>query len=279
MRVQSYYFYLKPANFSMEIFSKCLFFCNFALNLLNKEFMIVKTRAIVLRSVKYGDSQLIVDLFTEELGRLAFLVRIPKSPKARIKRQYFQAMTIVDLEFDYRQRAKLQHLKEVSIGRPFSDIPFSPYKLSITMFLAEFLCYSTRNEQAHLALFQFLEKSMEWLDLARDDFANFHVVFMIRLSLFLGFSPNMDSGEDGDYFDLEEGRFVCNVPIHSHYLGKDDATRMRMLVRLTYSTMHLYSMSRVERNRCVSVIVEYYRLHIPDFPEMKTLSVLQDLFV
>ncbi len=232
-----------------------------------------------MRSVKYGDTQLIVDLFTGELGRVAFLVRLPKSPKARVKRQYFQAMTILDIEFDYRQRAKLQQLKDVSIGIPFSDIPFSPYKLSITMFLAEFLSYSTRNEQAHLPLFRFLVNSMEWLDTARRDFANFHVVFMIRLSLFLGFSPNMESGENDDYFDLEEGRFVATVPVHRHYLDKEDSWRMKKMVRLSYSTMHLYAMSRVERNRCVSVIVEYYRLHVPDFPEMKTLSVLQDLFV
>lgn len=241
--------------------------------------MIVKTRAIVLRSVKYGDAQLIVDLFTEELGRIAFLVRLPKSPKSRMKRQYFQAMTIVDIEFDYRQRAKLQRLKDVGIGVPFSDIPFSPYKLSITMFLAEFLCYSMRNEQANVALFRFLVNSMEWLDIALDDFSNFHVVFMIRLSLFLGFSPNMESSELGDFFDMEEGRFVVGVPSHSHYLDKEDSGRMKKLVRLSYSTMHLYSMSRVERNRCVRVIVEYYRLHVPDFPEMKTFPVLQDLFV
>lgn len=241
--------------------------------------MIVKTRAVVLRSVRYGDAQLIVDTFTEELGRIAFLVRLPRSPKAKVKRQYFQPMTILDVEFDYRQKSKLQHLREVGIGIPFSDIPFSPYKLSITLFLAEFLCYSTRNEQTHLALFSFLVKSMEWLDIARDDYANFHVVFMIRLSLFLGFSPNMESSVAGDFFDLEEGRFVATVPVHNHYLGKEDSILMRKLVRLSYSTMSLYSMSRVERNRCVTVILEYYRLHVPDFPEMKTLSVLQSLFV
>ncbi len=241
--------------------------------------MIVKTRAIVLRSVKYGDAQLIVDLFTEELGRISFSVRLPKSPKARIKRQYFQTMTILDIEFDYRHKAKLQQLKEVSIGVPFSDIPFSPYKLSITMFLAEFLCYSTRNELVHVSLFRFLVNSMEWLDLAREDFANFHVVFMIRLSLFLGFFPNMESSEAGDFFDLEEGRFVADIPIHRHYLDISDSRKMKKLVRLSYSTMHLYSMSRVERNTCVRVILEYYRLHVPDFPEMKTFSVLQDLFV
>lgn len=241
--------------------------------------MIEKTRAIVLHSVKYGDTQLIADLFTEKLGRLSFIVRIPKTPKAKVKRQYFQPLMIVDIEFDYRPKSNLQHLKEVSIGIPFSSIPFSPFKLSISMFLAEFLCYSTRNEQAHAALFQFLVKSMEWLDMAQSDYANFHVVFMIRLSLFLGFSPNMESELNGDFFDLEEGRFVTYVPVHRHYLDRESSMRMKKLVRLNYATMHLYSMSRIERNQCIKVIIEYYRLHIPDFPEMKTLAVLQDLFI
>ncbi len=240
--------------------------------------MIEKTKAIVIHYVKYGDAQLIVDLFTEKFGRLPFIVRIPKSSKSKMKRQYFQPLMILDIEFDYRPKLNLQQFKNVSIGIPFSDIPFSPFKVSISLFLAELLYYSTRNEQSNIPLFQFLLKSLEWLDMASGNYANFHIVFMIRLSLFLGFSPNLETSENGDYFDMEEGRLVNHVPLHKHYLDKVNSMRMKKLVRLSYTTMHLYAMSRIERNQCVQIIVEYYRLHIPDFPEMKTLKVLQDLF-
>lgn len=240
--------------------------------------MEVKTKAIVLQTIKYGDSQLIVDFFTEKLGRLSFMVRIPKSSKGKVKRQLFQPLMILHLEFDYRAKANLQRLKEASICYAFSDIPFSPYKIGISMFIAELLSYATRHEQVHDSLYLFLEESILWLDQAKGTFSNFHIVFMVRLTFFLGFSPNIEEGLQGDYFDLVDGCFVPYVPTHVHYLNKEDSLRLVSLLRLDYKTMHLYTMSRIDRNRCVEVILEYYKLHIPGFPEMKSFDVLKSLF-
>ena len=75
--------------------------------------MLTKSRAVVLHTLKYGESSMIVDMFTESNGRLAFSVRIPKTSKAKVKKQYFQPLTILDIEFDYRQRSDLQHLRDV----------------------------------------------------------------------------------------------------------------------------------------------------------------------
>ena len=81
--------------------------------------MEIKTSAIVLQTIKYGDSQLIVDFFTEKLGRLSFMVRVPKSSKGKIKRQLFQPLMVLNLEFDYRPKSNLQRLRDVSILIPF----------------------------------------------------------------------------------------------------------------------------------------------------------------
>ena len=164
--------------------------------------MEVKTRAIVLQTIKYGDAQLIVDFFTEKLGRVSFMVKIPKSSKAKMKRQLFQPLMILNLEFDHRPKANLQRLKDVSIALPFGDLPFSPYKLAMSMFLAELLGQATRNEQVNVPLFSFIVESVAWLDQAQGNYANFHIVFMVRLTFFLGFSPNLESGVHGDFFDL-----------------------------------------------------------------------------
>lgn len=240
--------------------------------------MDIKTRAIVLQTIKYGDSQLIVDFFTEKLGRMSFMARIPKTAKAKIKRQLFQPLMIVNLEFDYRPKSNLQKLKEISIAVAYENLPFSPYKLGMSMFLSELLVYATKNEQGNPALYTFLEDSFLWLDHASVHYANFHIVFMIRLTCFLGFMPNLESGLDGDYFDLVDGRFVEYVPTHKHYLNRDDSLRLVGLLRLGYETMHLYTMSRLDRNKCIEVILEYYKLHVPGFPELKSLPVLKELF-
>lgn len=147
------------------------------------------------------------------------------------------------------------------------------------MFLSEFLCRALREETENRPLFAYLQHSVVWLDECRGGFANFHLVFLMRLSRFLGLYPNLEHYAEGDYFDLQAACFTSLRPqTHSHYIGPQEAARLRRLMRMNYETMHLFGMSRAERARCLSVINDYYRLHLPDFPELRSLEVLKELF-
>jgi DNA repair protein RecO (recombination protein O) len=241
--------------------------------------MMAKTKAIVLHSLKYGDSQMIVDMFTEQFGRLSFVCHISQSPKAKLKKTFFQPLNILDLEFDYRQSKNLQHIKDIRMDCYFTSIPFEPYKLAITLFLAEFLSYTTRDEQVNVPLFHYVDHSVRWLDESQRSFSNFHLVFMMRLSRFIGFFPNLDNYEEGDSFDLRNGCFSKSVAQHHDVVQPSEAAKIGLLMRMNYESMHLFRMSRAERNRCTEIILTYYRLHVPNFPELKSLSVMQELFV
>ena len=214
--------------------------------------MLTKTQAIVLHSLKYGETRLIVDMFTRSMGRQSFIVSIPKSTKAKIKKQLFQPLSILELEFDSRPKVQLQKLADVRLALPFSSIPFHAHKLSISLFLAEFLYYALRGEQENELLFDYVANSLLWLDGQQDRFSNFHLVFLMRLSRFLGFYPNLDHYQSGDYFDLRESMFQSAPPVHRDFL--------------------------YDRNRLLEVTLKYYRLHLPDFPELKSVSVLQELY-
>lgn len=253
-----------------------MYFC--ACELLILSVMTEKTRAIVLHSIKYGESQLIVEFLTESQGRVSFLVRVPKSSRGKVKRQYLQPLMLVHIEFDYRPTQKLQKLTNIGIAYPYVDLPFSPIKTSVSLFLAEFLVYATRHEQQNSSLFDFVFNSLVWLDAAQGSIANFHLLFLMRLTFFLGLEPNLMEYDENSYFDMQEGCFVHHVPVHSHYLSLEDSRHLVQMFRLSYKTMHLYTMSRQERNHSVEVMVEYYRLHIPNFPNLKSLPVLQSLF-
>ncbi len=240
--------------------------------------MEIKTRAIVLRAVKYGEQKLIADLLTEEHGRLSFVVSISKSTKGKMKKQLFQPLTILYIRYDYRVRLNLQVLCEARVAIPFRDLQFDPLKLPISLFVADFLYHATRGEQCNVPLFSFVVDSVLWLDNARDGFSNFHIVFMTRLTAFLGFMPNTEDYRAGDIFDLREGAFSRLVPVHHDYLSADEASFLSVVLRLRYDTMALCAMSRSQRNRCTDAVVMYYRLHVPNFPEMKSLAVLRSLF-
>jgi DNA repair protein RecO (recombination protein O) len=240
--------------------------------------MLVKTEAIVLHTIKYGESRIITDMFTRETGRMSFIVPLPKSQKSRLKKQYFQPMTLLEIESDIRQRVQLQKLKDARLLGAYTSIPFSAEKLSVSLFCAEFLYHALRSEQQNAPLFAYISDSMQWLDTAAEGFANFHLTFLMRLSRFLGFYPNLDDYTDGCIFDLRAASFSHQVPVHRDFLQPDEARRIQLLMRMDYSTMHLFRLSHHERNRIIEVLLTYYRLHIPQFPELKSLSVLQALW-
>ena len=240
--------------------------------------MLTKTQAIVLHSLKYGESRLIVDMFTRTFGRQSFIVSIPKTSKGKIKKQFFQPLTLLEIETDIRPKLQLQKLNDVRLLTPFASIPFEPDKLAISLFVAEFLYYALRSEQRNELLYDYLEYSIMWLDGQQVNFANFHIVFLLRLTRFLGFYPNMDDYEDGDYFDLRESEFMRNPPVHRDFLHPEEAQKVQLMMRMDFPTMHLFRMSHDDRNRLLEISIKYYRLHLPDFPEMKSIEVLQALY-
>ena len=221
---------------------------------------------------------MIVDMFTREVGRLSFIVPLPKTPKSRMKKQYFQPMTLLEIECDVRQRVQLKKLKDVRLLSAYTSVPFSPEKLALSLFTAEFLYHALRSEQCNEPLFAYVCDAMRWLDAVETGFANFHLTFLMRLSRFLGFYPNLDDYVDGCVFDLRAATFSLQVPTHRDFLQPDDAQRIHTLMRMDFPTMRLYRLSRHDRNRIVDVLLYYYRLHIPQFPELKSLSVLQELW-
>ena len=246
-------------------------FRNFAL-------MLVKTEAIVLHSFKYGETRLIVDMFTRAAGRVSFIVPVPKTPKSHLKKQYFQPMTLLSVECDLRPRTQLQKLKDARLLLAYATIPFAPEKLAITLFTAEFLYHALRSEQQNEPLFAYVCDSMQWLDMARGGYANFHLTFLMHLSRFLGFYPNVDDYADGQVFDLRAGAFSATVPMHRDFLQPDESRLVHVLMRMDFPTMHLFRLSRSDRNRVTAVLLAYYRHHIPQFPELKSLAVLQELW-
>lgn len=241
--------------------------------------MLQKTRGIVLHVLKYKDSSLIVEVYTEEVGRASFMVFIPRSRKAAVKSVLFQPLALLELEADFRPNATIYKVKEAKPLHPFSTLPFEPRKSAIALFLSEFLYRAVREEAENRPLFAYLCHSIIWLDECKEHFANFHLVFLMHLSRFLGLYPNLDHYHRGDYFDLRNACFTSIRPlIHSDYLLPEEAARLSRLMRMNYDTMRLFAMSRQERTRCLTVINEYYRLHLPDFPVLNSLEVLKELF-
>lgn len=242
--------------------------------------MIQTTEGVVLGVLKIAGGQQIVTAYTSANGRLSYIMRTPRSRKSPVSMSLLQPLSMVQIVGDVRPGATLQRITSMSCTCPYRSIPSDPYKSAMTLFLQEFLMRSVREEgQPNSALYDFITTSMRWLDAAVDGYSNFHIAFMLRISAFLGLQPNTSHYVRGYCFDLQEARYVPPPPQADAYcLTGAEAAAVGTLMRMNLSNMHRFLFSRQQRRRILSVVNDYYRLHIPDFPELRSLQVLHEVF-
>ena len=241
--------------------------------------MLQKTQGIVLHTVRYKDTAMMATVYTEATGRASFVVPVSRGRRSSVRSVLFQPPALVELEADVRPNASASRVKEARAVHPYLTLPYDPSKAAIALFLSEFLYRALREEAENRPLFAYLRSSLLWLDECRAGFANFHLVFLMRLSRFLGLYPNLEGYAEGDWFDLRAACFTSQRPmVHNDCIAPAEASRVARLMRMDYATMHLFRLSRDERARCLDVILTYYRLHLPDFPELRSVEVLRETF-
>lgn len=222
---------------------------------------------------------MVADMFTETRGRLSFLVPVSRSKSSRVRSVLFQPLSMLSFNATYRQGGKMVRLSEVRPYILYSSIPYEPRKSAVALYLAEFLTRALREEGDNAAVFAFLEYSLRWFDGAVDGFANFHILFLMRLTRFLGIAPNLECvAAGGGYFDLSAGCFVGVQPMHGDFLTAAQAADFFSLLSCDYDDVSRFAMSRKLRGEFLDVIQRYYRLHLPDFPELRSADVLKELF-
>ena len=237
-----------------------------------------KTQGVVLFTSRYSDTFSIAHVFTRDFGRMAYLLPKSSGKKSKIKASLFFPLSVLNMEVEHLPLREIQRLKEVEREFPLYEICTDEVKISISFFLSEFLSKMLRETHESKPLFDYLKQSVHILEKAHRGLGNFHLAFMFGLTRFLGIFPNLDNYRSGAYFDLLNGIFVQQIPSHPHYLNQAQSTYLRVFCRIDYSNMHLFRMSRAERNVLIDYLLAYYRLHMYNFPPLKSLEVLRELF-
>ena len=231
-----------------------------------------KIRGIIIRIVKYSDKKQIVDMFTETRGRMSFVLPM----KAKLS-----PLSILEFDIEIHPNKNLQSITSLSAiaGQTMMhNLRLDPVKSIISMFVVEFLSNALREEGPNTPLYKYIEDSPLWLDTVEDHFANFHIVFLEHLTRFLGVMPNLDGYSPSAFFDLMDGSYKPRQPYHPYFLAPDEARTLPYLFHMDYSNLHHYPLSRHQRQRCLEVLNDYFMIHIPGFPRLKSLDVLRSLF-
>ncbi len=235
-----------------------------------------KTRAIVLHRFKYKETSLIVKLFTESAGRVTVLIKGAFNKKSPLRANLFQPMFLLQTELSVSPGREIQWLREASADPDLTDLLFDPAKRSIAIFLSEILYHILREDIAHPELFSFLWHSLQILDRTESGTANFHLVFLLKLTRFLGIQPAMDYSEENHWFDLSTGHF-CAFP-SEHNIPSVYGKTFFALLQCPLSATNRLALNETSRNFLLDKILEFYSLHFPGFVFPKSLPVLRKIF-
>ncbi|HHT29386.1 MULTISPECIES: DNA repair protein RecO [Petrimonas] len=239
--------------------------------------MLYKTEGIVLSNAGYNDKYAITHLFTRDFGPVSYLLPKTRGRRSKINTALFTPLSILNMEVEHLPLRDIQRLKEVDRQTLLFEIGSNPVKVSLTLFLSEFLSKVLRETDNNEVLFDYLKQAIEVLERTKRGLANFHLTFLLGLTRFLGIYPNLENYTRGCYFDMLNGEFTYRSPTHQYLLNERESAYLHLLTRINFSNMHLFRLSRNDRNLIIDRLLTYYRLHLYDFQSIRSLEVLREL--
>ncbi len=240
--------------------------------------MIQQTRGIVLHSFKYGESGMIARVLTQNLGLQSYLVQGMRKSKSRIKPNLFQPLTIVDLVVYHKNREGLQRIKEIRCSHPSQSITTDISKTSIAVFISEMLLNAFSRQEMNPEAFDFIFKAILKLESLQENMADFHIIFLLEMSRFLGFFPGKNFSSQNCYFNLREGLYQNGFDDPAHCLDREESNYFFQLSSANIADYHAMQIPAEVRKSLVHKTIDYYRFHMEGFRDVRSLKVLESVF-
>ena len=241
--------------------------------------MLVRTNAIVISTVKYGDSSLITRCYCKELGLKSFMLKgILTSKKGGLKKSLFQPLNLINISTQIKNQSnqKLNFIREGSLNVHFKEIPLRIKKNAIALFISEVISRVIYEEgNPNIALYSFLENSI--MRLEKDEFSPvFHLKFLTLLSDQLGFYPNLMCQEK-EFFDIESGCF-CENSNSKYAVGGETIRAFKELLGINFDDIVQIKISTTLRIKVLDFLIDYFNIHLPRFGKIKSIAVLHEIF-
>lgn len=237
-----------------------------------------KARGIVLNSLKYGDSAMVVHLLTDALGRQSYMVQGVRSNRGRgSKLALFQPMFALEFEGLTSSRQQMHRFREVQSGIVLQRMPFDVRRSTIALFMAEVLYRLVKESEPDSQLFDFVWESIGALDRMEEGVANFHLWFLVNLSRFLGFYPGNEY-TSGAWFDACEGSYTVQKPPHATVMTPENARLMNDFVECDVRCLAEIGLNRAQRSAFLEALLTYYGYHLDAIHAVQSVRILQEVF-
>ena len=238
--------------------------------------MLVTTEALVLSKTNYSETSLIVRCYTRSAGIKSYIIKGGKLGRKGIKSAaLFQPLNQLEITAQHKNKSGLSIPKSIKMSKPYKTIPFQMNKITVVLFLSEVLSSALREEEANTSLFHYLTNSLSWFDI-QDDVANFHIFFLLSLTKYLGFFPDLYD-QNHPYFDMENGCFSAQK---STQQVEDPRTIsvFKSFLGTTFDKLSEVLVSSIERKQLLELLIQYYQVHLQGFSRPKSLNILHEIY-
>jgi DNA repair protein RecO (recombination protein O) len=240
-----------------------------------------QTRGLIIRAVKYGETSLVVSVFTSLFGLQQYIVKGVRTSKksASFSASQFQVGNILDLVVYHHEKNTLQHIKECKQPFYFEHLFADVTKNAVLLFMIELLQKCIKEPESAPELYEFIEDVILGLDKSTPtQTANIPLFFIIHLSHFFGFRLMDNYDERNSILDLREGQFVSETPIHQMVITAPKSEYIAQLLRvLQLEELDQIQMNKQLRNELLNACLQFYEMHISPFGQMKSLPVIRTL--
>ncbi|MDC0285775.1 recombination protein O N-terminal domain-containing protein [Candidatus Poseidoniaceae archaeon] len=235
------------------------------------------SKAFVIRSIKNGETSLIVSCYLEDIGYKTFIVKgVYGSKKSKFSKAHFFPLNIINLNYSYTEGKNLGFIKEVKTEKLYKSLHLDIQKSSVIIFLSEILNSIFKEETlVNNDLFNFLLNTLSWYDQVKSC-NNFHLKFLIELSRFIGFYPNINN-ENDSFFNLESGSTSATQSIGTNIRG-NDLTLFKEFLGTEFEDLNSMNTKNESRTRILNYIIDYYSLHLQMFKTPKSINVFGEIF-
>jgi len=240
-----------------------------------------KTRGIILRTVKYGETSVITTMYTELFGLQSYIVKGVRqsSKKSQGKAGYFQPGAMLQMEVYHNELKHLQFIKDYQWDYLYEEVFFDVTKNAVAVYIIELLQHALKQPEANPELFYLITDSLKQLDKGNNLLtANLPLYFILHLATESGFQLQGEYSRLNPVLDLQEGQYVADIPDHPYYINADLAQVVSRLNSINfYQDLENIQLSRTTRRRLLESLQQYLLLHITDFGEVRSLAVLQEV--
>lgn len=239
--------------------------------------MLTTVKGLVLHHIDYGESSVIAHVYTDLYGRISVMISGIRGRRSKFSINMIQALSLVEMEIYYRQNQTIHRVKELGNYIKYHSIPYDIFKSTQAMFIAEVLHKSLREEETNKQLFDFLEHAVQVFDLQERNANNFHVMFLVQLTRYLGFYPHDNYSEGTCIFDLRNGNFTASPLSHPDYLNQSLSLSLHRLLAANLQEAENIELKYDVRVALIHALIDYFSLHIQDFGKIKSIDVLREV--